>query len=116
MCELTRPGSIPHVADRSVVGSGFQLALACDIRVADADAVFTMPETSLGLVPDLGGTPFSMNLWATPAPSRFARPPTGRRHLITAAISTEVCGVAPALHARSDRYDVAFVADGLVFG
>jgi nicotinamidase-related amidase len=36
---------------------------------------------------------------------------TGRRQLITAGIGTEVCGVAPALHARRDGYQVAFVAD-----
>jgi enoyl-CoA hydratase/carnithine racemase len=38
------------------VGAGFQLALACDIRIAAADAQFTMAEPTLGLVPDLGGT------------------------------------------------------------
>jgi enoyl-CoA hydratase/carnithine racemase len=38
------------------VGAGFQLALACDLRVAADDAAFAMRETSLGLVPDLGGT------------------------------------------------------------
>jgi enoyl-CoA hydratase/carnithine racemase len=38
------------------VGAGFQLALACDVRIAAADAQFTMAEVSLGLVPDLGGT------------------------------------------------------------
>jgi enoyl-CoA hydratase/carnithine racemase len=38
------------------IGAGFQLALACDIRIAADDAHFTMAETSLGLVPDLGGT------------------------------------------------------------
>lgn len=38
------------------VGAGFQLALACDLRVVSDDAQFCMRETSLGLVPDLGGT------------------------------------------------------------
>ena len=38
------------------VGAGFQLALACDLRLAAADVGFRMAETSLGLVPDLGGT------------------------------------------------------------
>ncbi len=38
------------------VGAGFQLALACDLRVVSDDVAFAMRETSLGLVPDLGGT------------------------------------------------------------
>ncbi|WP_259454525.1 enoyl-CoA hydratase/isomerase family protein [Streptomyces ginkgonis] len=38
------------------VGAGFQLALACDLRICADDVAFTMPETTLGLVPDLGGT------------------------------------------------------------
>lgn len=38
------------------IGAGFQLALACDLRVVASDVQFAMRETSLGLVPDLGGT------------------------------------------------------------
>ncbi|MFI0740449.1 enoyl-CoA hydratase/isomerase family protein [Streptomyces sp. NPDC021100] len=38
------------------IGAGFQLALACDLRVCAEDAQFAMRETSLGLVPDLAGT------------------------------------------------------------
>jgi enoyl-CoA hydratase/carnithine racemase len=44
------------VVQGHAVGAGFQLALACDLRVAAANAQFSMRETSLGLVPDLGGT------------------------------------------------------------
>lgn len=38
------------------IGAGFQLALACDIRIAATDVQFCMAETGLGLVPDLTGT------------------------------------------------------------
>ena len=38
------------------VGAGFQLALACDLRVVAEDAQFSMKESQLGLVPDLTGT------------------------------------------------------------
>ncbi|MGW1723984.1 enoyl-CoA hydratase/isomerase family protein [Streptomyces sp. NPDC002306] len=38
------------------IGAGFQLALACDVRVVADDVQFAMRETGLGLVPDLTGT------------------------------------------------------------
>jgi enoyl-CoA hydratase/carnithine racemase len=38
------------------IGAGFQLALACDLRVLAEDALLCMREPVLGLVPDLGGT------------------------------------------------------------
>jgi enoyl-CoA hydratase/carnithine racemase len=38
------------------IGAGFQLALACDLRVVTDDAQFSMKEPALGLVPDLTGT------------------------------------------------------------
>lgn len=38
------------------IGAGFQLALACDLRIVADDARFAMFEVRFGLVPDLGGT------------------------------------------------------------
>ncbi|HEX2030911.1 MAG TPA: enoyl-CoA hydratase-related protein [Actinomycetota bacterium] len=38
------------------LGAGFQLTLACDLRIAAEDARFAMLEVRFGLVPDLGGT------------------------------------------------------------
>jgi 2-(1,2-epoxy-1,2-dihydrophenyl)acetyl-CoA isomerase len=37
------------------VGAGFQLALACDLRLAAEDVRFAMLEVRFGLIPDLGG-------------------------------------------------------------
>ncbi len=54
---LRRPDIISVAAVRgSAVGAGFQLALACDLRVLTDDARFSMREPILGLVPDLTGT------------------------------------------------------------
>ena len=38
------------------IGGGFQLALACDIRVVADDVAFSMREPALGIIPDVTGT------------------------------------------------------------
>jgi enoyl-CoA hydratase/carnithine racemase len=54
---LRRPDLVSIASVRGhAIGAGFQLALACDLRLLAEDAQFTMAEVSLGLVPDLGGT------------------------------------------------------------
>jgi enoyl-CoA hydratase/carnithine racemase len=54
---LRRPDIVSIAAVRgAAVGAGFQLALACDLRVLADDARFSMREPLLGLVPDLTGT------------------------------------------------------------
>ena len=60
---LRRPDLVSVAAVRGhAIGAGFQLALACDLRVLADDAQLAMAETSLGLVPDLGGTKPLVNL------------------------------------------------------
>ena len=39
-----------------VLGSGIEIALCCDIRVASEDAQFGVPETGLGIIPAAGGS------------------------------------------------------------
>ena len=54
---FARPGLVSlALVQGHAVGAGFQLALACDVRIAAEDAQFSMAEVTLGLVPDLGGT------------------------------------------------------------
>src|SRR5688572_16020632 len=54
---LRRPDLITIAAVQGhAIGAGFQLALACDLRVVAEDASFSMAEVTLGLVPDLTGT------------------------------------------------------------
>jgi enoyl-CoA hydratase/carnithine racemase len=54
---LRRPDLVSVAAVQGhAIGAGFQLALGCDLRVLADDAQLCMAETTLGLVPDLGGT------------------------------------------------------------
>jgi len=39
-----------------VLGSGIEMALCCDIRLASEDARFGLPETGLGIIPAAGGS------------------------------------------------------------
>jgi enoyl-CoA hydratase/carnithine racemase len=49
---------VPTIASVSgfCVGSGLELALACDMRICSADALFGCPEISYGIMPGLGGS------------------------------------------------------------
>ena len=39
-----------------VLGSGIEIALCCDMRIASEDARFGLPEVGLGIIPAAGGT------------------------------------------------------------
>lgn len=54
---LRNPQFVSIAAVRGhAIGAGFQLALACDLRLLADDARLCMKEPALGLVPDLTGT------------------------------------------------------------
>ncbi len=50
--------SVPVIAavNGFCLGAGLELALSCDLRLADETAVFSIPEAQLGIIPDGGGT------------------------------------------------------------
>jgi enoyl-CoA hydratase/carnithine racemase len=52
--EMTKP-TICQIHG-ACIGGAMELALACDLRVIDAHAVVGLPETRIGLIPDVGGS------------------------------------------------------------
>jgi enoyl-CoA hydratase/carnithine racemase len=58
LCDLIERSPVPVIAaiNGLAVGGGCELALACHIRLATANASFSLPETRLGIMPGYGGT------------------------------------------------------------
>jgi enoyl-CoA hydratase/carnithine racemase len=52
--EMTKP-TICQIQG-ACIGGAMELALACDLRVIASDALIGMPETRIGLIPDVGGS------------------------------------------------------------
>lgn len=50
------PKPVVAVVNGFCLGGGFELALACDIRIASSKALFGLPEIKLGILPGGGGT------------------------------------------------------------
>lgn len=50
------PVPVIAVVRGHTLGGGLELALACDVRLASADATLGMPEVTVGIIPGAGGT------------------------------------------------------------
>jgi enoyl-CoA hydratase/carnithine racemase len=50
------PKPVVAAINGTCVGGGLELALACHVRIAAAEAMLALPELKLGLIPGFGGT------------------------------------------------------------
>jgi enoyl-CoA hydratase/carnithine racemase len=108
---LRRPEIVSVAAVQGhAIGAGFQLALACDLRVLAEDAQLSMAETTLGLVPDLTGTKPLVDAVGTARALEICL--TGRR---VPADEAERIGLATLVVARDALDDtVADLVDALL--
>ena len=53
---LSLPQPLIAAVHGYALGSGIEIALCCDIRIASEDARFGLPEVGLGIIPAAGGT------------------------------------------------------------
>lgn len=58
VCEQIERSPVPVIAaiNGLAAGGGFELALACHLRIASSSSRFSLPETRLGVIPGYGGT------------------------------------------------------------
>ncbi len=50
------PAPVIAAIEGVCLGGGFEVALACDIRIASTEAKVGLPEVRIGMIPDVGGT------------------------------------------------------------
>jgi enoyl-CoA hydratase/carnithine racemase len=70
IAQLDCPKPIIAAVKGHTLGGGLEMALACDIRIAAADARLAFPEIRYGLMTDTGGTPLA-TLLAGPSRAKW---------------------------------------------
>ncbi len=92
----------------AALGGGFELALACDLRMAAREAKLGLPEARLGLVPGAGGTQRM---------TRIAGPSAAARMILTAEVADGATAEALGLvHWSVPRAELAERATKLAHG
>ncbi len=96
------PKPVVAVVNGLALGGGFELALACDIRIASSTARFGLPEINLGILPGGGGTVRLTEV----AGSSVARQLTMTGEQISAERAREL-GIVASVHAPDQLADAA---------
>ena len=88
------------------IGSGLEIALLCDLRLAADDTVFAMPEVRLGMIPAAGGTQTLPRHAGTSWAMDLLL--TGRRFTAQEALAVGlVTRLSPAERVRADAREAA---------
>lgn len=97
------PLSVIAAIHGSALGGGYELALACDWRIAVPDAMLGLPEVGLGMIPGAGGTQRLPRLVGLPvgielitSARRVAAPETLTLGMIDALAGNDLIGDAMA--------------------
>lgn len=94
----------------AAMGGGLELALACDLRIAAAEAKLGLPEVRLGLLPGAGGTQRLARVAGAPAARRLilgAEVVTGDQAVALNMVQWAVPAAELAARARSLALDIA---------
>jgi len=103
---LGMPQPVVAAVHGYALGGGCELALSCDLIVADETAVFGLPETTVGLVPGGGGTQLTLRRLGPAGAADLVL--TGRRVDVAEAYRIGLVDRrAPAGQARSAALDLA---------
>jgi enoyl-CoA hydratase len=93
--ELNAEKPVVALADGFVIGAGGGLFMAAGTRIASLSSSFSMPETVLGIVPDVGASDFlpmmpgQLGRWAALTGARLAAPMMAATGVATHAIVAE---------------------------
>jgi enoyl-CoA hydratase len=91
------PAPVIAAVNGYALGGGFELALACDIRMAGENAVFAFPEVSLGILPGYGGIKRIVSLIGAGKAKELLF--TARRFTAVEALSL---GIVNSVHPRAE--------------